>query len=112
MSTATQVFEIERQGPALLVTALSNLLETAYQEIEAEAQEVLHLLENGTIQNVVLDFYRIDYYVSRALGFFVKLWKRVRERGEWRSILAAEMTKEARHKHRGVEPREMFRKEG
>jgi anti-anti-sigma factor len=29
---------------------------------------------------VVLDFRKTDYYGSTALGFFVKLWKRVRDR--------------------------------
>jgi anti-anti-sigma factor len=81
MATATQLFEIERQGPTLLVTARSNLRESAYQDIEVAAQDILYLLGNGTIQNVVLDFHRTDYYGSTALGFFVKLWKRVQHRG-------------------------------
>jgi anti-anti-sigma factor len=57
------------------------LRETAYEEIETGARDILHLLENGSIQNVVLDFHQTDYYGSTALGFFVKLWKRVRDRG-------------------------------
>ena len=28
----------------------------------------------------IMDFHKTDYYGSTALGFFVKLWKRVRER--------------------------------
>jgi stage II sporulation protein AA (anti-sigma F factor antagonist) len=81
MATATQVFELERQGLTLIVTVQSDLRESAYPEMEAAARDILHLLGNGTINNVVLDFRKTDYYGSTALGFFVRLWKRVRERG-------------------------------
>jgi anti-anti-sigma factor len=80
MATATGAFEVEREGQTLIVTPLTDLRELDYLEIEAGARDVLHLLGNGTIKNVVMDFYRTDYYGSTALGFFVKLWKRVRDR--------------------------------
>jgi hypothetical protein len=36
---------------------------------------------NGTdIKNVVLDFHKTDYYGVTALGFFVKLWKKVMQK--------------------------------
>ena len=81
MATATGAFEFEREGQTLVVTARTDLRELDYPEVEAGARDILHLLGNGTIDNVVLDFHRTDYYGSTALGFFVKLWKRVRERG-------------------------------
>jgi anti-anti-sigma factor len=81
MATATGAFEFEREGQTLVVTARTDLRELDYPEVEAGARDILHLLGNGTINNVVLDFHRTDYYGSTALGFFVKLWKRVRERG-------------------------------
>jgi anti-anti-sigma factor len=81
MTTPTGAFEVEREGQTLIVTARKDLRELNYQEVEVGACEILDLLRNGTIQNVVLDFHRTDYYGSTALGFFVKLWKRVRERG-------------------------------
>jgi anti-anti-sigma factor len=80
MTTAIGTFEVERKGQTLVVTPRTNLRELDYEAIEAGAGEILHLLGNGTIRNVVLDFHRTDYYGSTALGFFVKLWKRVRDR--------------------------------
>jgi len=79
MATDTRGFEVEREGQTLLVTASTDLRELDYPTIEAGARDILHLLGNGTIKNVVLDFHKTDYYGSTALGFFVKLWKRVRE---------------------------------
>jgi anti-anti-sigma factor len=80
MASASREFEIQQDGQTLSVTPLTDLRELDYQEIEAGAKDILHLLGNGTIQNVVLEFSRTDYYGSTALGFFIKLWKRVRER--------------------------------
>jgi anti-anti-sigma factor len=79
MLTATGVFKVEREGQTLIVTASTDLRELNYPEVEAGARAILDLLGNGTIKNVVLDFHKTDYYGSSALGFFVKLWKRVRE---------------------------------
>jgi len=80
MATATGAFAVEREGHALIVTALMDLRELDYQEVEAGARDILHLLRSRTIKNVVLDFHKTDYYGSTALDFFVKLWKRVRVR--------------------------------
>lgn len=81
MAAAKQLFEVERQGSTLFVTVRTDLRESEYAEIETEAGEILHLLGKGTIRNVVLDFHKTDYYGSTALGFFIKLWKRVRQQG-------------------------------
>jgi anti-anti-sigma factor len=79
MVTASDLFEVERSGQTLIVTPRHNLSELEWPAIDAGMVEVLELLSNGTIQNVVLDFHRTDYYGSTALGYFLKLWKRVRE---------------------------------
>ena len=78
MDSATNVFEIERQGDTVIVTPVRNLGEFAYQEVENEAATVLSLLDKGDVKNVVLDFQKTDHYGSTALGFFIKLLKRVR----------------------------------
>jgi anti-anti-sigma factor len=72
--------EIERDGETLIVTPVTDLRELDYEQIEQEAAEVLNLLASGAIRNVILDFRRTDYYGSTALGFVLKLWKRVRSR--------------------------------
>jgi anti-anti-sigma factor len=79
MTAATGAFEVEREGQTLIVTPLTDRRELDFQEIEAGARDILDVLGNDTIKNVVLDFRQTDYYGSTALGFFMKLWKRVRE---------------------------------
>ena len=76
----TGAFEVEREGETVIVTPRMDLRELDYQEIEAGARDILRLLEDNAIKNVVLDFHKTDYYGSTALGFFVKLWKRIRDR--------------------------------
>jgi anti-anti-sigma factor len=80
MTAAAGAFEVELAGETLIVNPLMDLRELGYPEIEAGARDILDLLGNSTIKNVVIDFHKTDYYGSTALGFFVKLWKRVKER--------------------------------
>ena len=74
-------FEIERDGETLIVTPVTDLREVDFPQIEAGAKEILALLSSASVKNVIMDFWRTDYYGSTALGFFVKLWKRVLQRG-------------------------------
>lgn len=74
------VFEFEQVGETLIVTPTTDLRELAYEQIETGATEVLGLLNQASIKNVILDFRKTDCYGSTALGFFVRLWKRVRQR--------------------------------
>ena len=74
------VFEVEQAGDTIIVVPTVDLRELDYQRIEDGARGILDLLDGAAIQNVVLDFHRTDYYGSTALGFFLKLWKRVRMR--------------------------------
>jgi anti-anti-sigma factor len=81
MAAAKDLFEMERAGATLILTPTADLRERDYPQIETGAAEVLRLLEQGAVRNVVLDFRQTDYYGSTALGFFAKLWKRVRAGG-------------------------------
>lgn len=81
MTESSDLFAVERRDDTAIVTVQTNLSEFEYEHIEQEAQGVLSLLDNGKIRNVILDFGKTDYYGSTALGFFVKLWKKTRERG-------------------------------
>jgi anti-sigma B factor antagonist len=80
MTAKVGAFEVEITGETLIVTPLMDLRELGYPEIEAGASEILDLIGKSSIRNIVMDFHKTDYYGSTALGFFVKLWKRVRER--------------------------------
>ena len=81
MGTTSGVFEFEQVGETLIVTPRIDLRELAYEQVEAGARDLLDLLNRASVKNVVLDFHKTDYYGSTALGFFVRLWKRVRQRG-------------------------------
>jgi len=79
MATASKLFEVERAGLTLIVTPLHNLCELDWLQIDTGMGNVLELIAAGTVRNVVLDFHQTTYYGSTALGYFLKLWKRVRE---------------------------------
>jgi anti-anti-sigma factor len=76
--SARGIFEIEEEGDTIIVIPAVDLRELDYQRIETGAKEILERLNGTGINNVVLDFAKTDYYGSTALGFFMKLWKRVR----------------------------------
>jgi anti-anti-sigma factor len=77
-ATAGGIFEIAQEGDTITVVPAVNLQELDYQRIEDGGRTILDLLNGAGTKNVVLDFHKTDYYGSTALGFFVKLWKRVR----------------------------------
>ena len=78
---AKMLFDIERQDDVVVVTPTADLREFEYQDIQAAAEGILDLLGAPGVKGVVLDFHRTDYYGSTALGFFIRLWKRVSARG-------------------------------
>ena len=76
-----EIFQIERHGDTLIITPQTNLLEFEFQNIQQAAKKVLDLLDRKPTRNVVLDFHKTDFYVTSALAFFLKVWKRVRSQG-------------------------------
>ena len=77
-TNASMIFDIEQQDATLIVIPLVDLRELDFYRIEAGAKEIMERLNGKGIKDVVLDFHKTDYYGSTALGFFLKLWKRVR----------------------------------
>jgi anti-anti-sigma factor len=77
MDPAPLSFDIVRDGDTLVVTPLRDMGELEYAQIESGAKDLFDRLRDPAIKNVVLDFRETDAYGSTALGFFVKLWKRV-----------------------------------
>jgi anti-anti-sigma factor len=75
-----KIFDMEKDGDTLILVPVRDMPEPVYQAIEEGARDVLHLIEQVGIKNVVLDFRRTDYFGSTALGFFVRLWKRISAR--------------------------------
>jgi anti-anti-sigma factor len=70
-------FELEQQGDILIVTPTANLCEVGFPQVETGAEEILDRLNDQSIRGVILDFGRTDYFGSTALGFFLRLWKRM-----------------------------------
>ena len=81
MEPAHGIFEIETQGDTVIVTPTGDLGEFSFRQIEEEAAHILELLEEKAAKNMLLDFHKTERYGSTALGFFLKLWKRVRGLG-------------------------------
>jgi anti-anti-sigma factor len=81
MVVMLDLFEVEQEDSTLIVSPVADLREFDYQRIEAGAGDLLNLLSNEKVKNVVVDFCGTDSFGSTALGFFVKVWKRIRSRG-------------------------------
>ncbi|HZT79004.1 MAG TPA: STAS domain-containing protein [Gemmataceae bacterium] len=79
--TSQDLFDIERDGDVLVIVPKTDLGESEYDGLEAAAHLIFDELAKGGVRGVVLDFQRTDYCGSTALGLFIRLWKRVCERG-------------------------------
>ena len=74
-------FQIEREHETAILTPLINLGELEFERIERHSKTILERLASADVRYVVVDCENTAYYGSTALGFFVKLWKRVRHLG-------------------------------
>jgi anti-anti-sigma factor len=81
MNGTTSLFEAEQAGDTLIVFPTGNLRELDSLAIAEEGSELLERLSASSAKHVVIDFRRMDYGGSTALGFFVRLAHAVRERG-------------------------------
>jgi anti-sigma B factor antagonist len=79
--TDLQAFETHQIGDTLVLMPKRDLSELQLSRFEEETAAVLKLLESLRVKSVVLDFAKTDYYGSTALGFFVKVWTRLRRKG-------------------------------
>ncbi len=77
MSSARRLFQWQTEGEVLILSPTANLSELELSYSAAEFRTALQEIEDAGYRHVVLDFTGTDYYGSTALGFFVKLWKRV-----------------------------------
>jgi anti-anti-sigma factor len=75
-----KAFEIERAGKTLVLTPRSNPHEFASVQLDAEANEILKMLDQTPGTSVVMDCQNTDFFNSSTLGFFMQLWLRVRVR--------------------------------
>jgi len=81
--TTTRIIDFERQGNILVLTPLRDLRELDFEEIEAERDEAIQLLDDdSTIRVVVVDLGHVDYLGSTVVTMLAQLWQSVRARGE------------------------------
>jgi anti-anti-sigma factor len=80
MATSTSIFQWEVEGETLILTPLTDLHETEYQQIEEERRSLLRFLKRTPTKNIVIDFSETDYFGSTALDLFLQVWKAVRRR--------------------------------
>lgn len=80
MTTTTKIFETERDGDTIILIPQCNLSELEYDNIESDAGSILEWIELSQVKHAVIDLNKTDYYGSTALGFFTKLWKRIKTR--------------------------------
>jgi anti-anti-sigma factor len=81
MLTAPALFEREWEGETVILTPQADLSELDYRRLQAQAKDLLSLVDGAPARNVVLDFGRTDYFGSTALGLLLVLLKNVRKRG-------------------------------
>lgn len=81
MNAQPPLFRIEEVGQILVLSPQTNLSELELTCLDEAIRDVMQQLDARGFQNLVLDFARTDYYGSTALGFFIRLWKRVRSMG-------------------------------
>jgi anti-anti-sigma factor len=81
MAATENIFAIECVGATLVLTPASDLMELQTPHIDAGANEVFRRFDEDGCKNVVLDLHRADACGSSALGFFVRVWRRVSDRG-------------------------------
>lgn len=81
-SESSRLLHFECVDDIVVVTPCGDLGEFVVTQIEKESQAAMqHFQESDTCRNIVIDFCNTDYFGSSALGLFVRLWKRVRQRG-------------------------------
>ena len=81
MATLAGVFDVELDGETLILTPQKDMSELAYEDIETGGKAIMERLATGQVKNVIIDLHKTDYYGSTALGYFLKFWKRIRQKG-------------------------------
>jgi len=74
-----ELYTAERDGDILILTPLINMSELEYSQ--TMTTEILALFNDPTIKNLILDFQKTDYFGSTALGFFIRLYKMIKDHG-------------------------------
>ncbi|MEQ9407411.1 MAG: STAS domain-containing protein [Fuerstiella sp.] len=81
-TTASGLVTVECRGDVFLVTPKVDMGEFVVSQLGAETEEALQQFQQSEkARHIVIDLHHTDYVGSSALGLFLRLWKRVQERG-------------------------------
>ena len=80
MAAIPDLLKVKQEDDILVVTIAKELLGFDYQRLQVEGERVLNLLRSRDAPKVVVDLHQSDYITSAVLGWFLILWKRIRER--------------------------------
>ncbi len=81
MGPAGSTCRIEQQDETIILIPLTNLGELDFERFSQEVSQVLDLLKEGKACNAVIDLGHTDYFGSQTVGFFLRLWKTIKQRG-------------------------------
>jgi len=80
--STSEYLKVECANDVIVVTPSGDLGEFVVNSVGGEAERALKKFQEAhECRHVVIDFCNTDYFGSSALGLFVRLWKRARERG-------------------------------
>ena len=78
---ASGLFRLERAGQTAIVAPQVNLRGLESEATQADLDEVLDFVGQTPTKNAVIDCSDIEHIDSTGMGFFVRVWKVVSERG-------------------------------
>jgi anti-anti-sigma factor len=74
------LFELVGEGDCLVVVPIADLRETLFEQLCEETTSILAAFDGSTMRHLVVDFHRTQEFGSSAVGFFIAIWKQIRER--------------------------------
>ena len=81
MTGLNTIFVTEREGATLIVTPQGGDAGFRYDKIHLEANAVLRVLDQPEVQNLIINLSQIDYANSIIIGAFIRMARKVTDRG-------------------------------
>jgi anti-anti-sigma factor len=76
--SAPNVFQVEREGPTLVVTPQGSVSSLAAGTLQPEIDALLGEIAVGDVRSVVFDLAEVTYFGSLMLSAIQSVWKRLR----------------------------------
>ena len=81
MGKEKSTLEIEVDGETVILTPKRKLGELEFQDSKESIEAVNQLVDETDARYVLIDFHKIDYVSSSALGSFIQTWKKLERKG-------------------------------